>query len=889
MTATQHRVPDPGTDVPDTAGGGWNPMWYHPLLAGAWLFFLAWLPGWSGLSPWWWVAVGAAVTPLAVTATTVKMSPQEYGQAVYDRARFLAGVAAASAAGWLAYAGHEIEHRLGRAVGTLMFWLLIIGGVYAILRVQAPRRAAERREERRADHEHAELVQLQTDVTRMWDEWFATAGVAVDIEDVVPTPAGYTLVLAAAETGGKLSDYNTLTGAMTTLATLGSRHYRKQGKPLRRSQLRPEPTIHEDQWLLHVNLEQPLKGDLPHPGDRGAGDWTQPITIGLYEDGNPLTLDMYARHLAMVAATGGGKSVLLHNLIEAATRCTNVIVMVATTSKLMPIIWPWLEPWLRGTTQRPVIEAVAGESLAEVLHLLKTVYRLTKERNALLGPAGSKHRATAEDPAFWLVLDEATDVATATEETVRTFDGKEWSAAKLFMYLTATLRSAGGGIAYFTQNALYDALGKYGSQTMRNVRIRIAGRTEVAYDGQVTLRGIKSVDTTELRDNTVMVQPDNETPRAIPAKVRLLDSVDQIRPLAIANTRYRPTGFPQWLVNKLGPTWTERWLPDRQATLVAACEREGITYPITADGRAVPGRYIPPEFLPPEPVALPGHTSQPAAAVTEAPTDRHDVPRELPGQQVTGDGHDQMPETPAIQHNPLSGTATGGTLTGMTTTPDVHKTPTVADLARASEQAMNALRSMNDYPLGKSLTFARKAFNMRGAPDQAAAGDIAVQSGLIDGNAPEHEIEAVAAKVVRAVAHLVPVMPDQGTPAADVVLTRDQVTKAWDTALDMYREFQQANGAGTPAGDETVVGFTASVLDAVRDRPDDEWLLVADLGRAAGHIPAGDDTDAVRESARQFSLRLRAQFGVSEETGTIKRWAGGKVVRVGALRARVTA
>lgn len=875
MTPTQHHPPgdvpnqlDPPVEQPDS---GWNPMWYHPLLAAVWLFFLGWLPGWSDLSPWWWSAVGAAGVPMAVLATGVKVPEGVYGAKVYARARALSGVAVASACAWLIYAGHELGARTGRALGALAFWLLLVGSAYAVLRLTGPRRAAELRQEAREKRADDEYERLQTDTARLWDQWLTAAGLVVEIEHVTPTPAGYTLHLAAIpDDRGQLANHATLLTALKTLAGYASRHYRRLGKTIGHSQLRAEETLNADQFLLHVDIERPLAGVLHHPGDRGARDWTQPATLGMYQDGNPLALDLYGRHIAMVAATGGGKSVVLHNLIEAATGASNCIVMVATTSKLMPIVWPWLEPWLDGTTQRPVIDAIAGESLSEVLHLLKCVYRILKERNARLGPHGSKHIATVDDPAFLIILDEATDVADAKEEIVRTFDGKEWKTAKFFKYMTSTLRSAGGGIAFFTQTGLYDALGNEGSATMRNVRIRIAGRTEVPHDGNVTLRRIKGVDTTQLTDNMIMVQGDNEIPRAIPAKVYLLDDARQIRPLAIANTRYRPTGFPEWMLEKLGPTWSERWLPDRQETLVEVCRRQGLTYPITADGRAVEGRYVPPELLPTTPpkasAVSPAETpaADPVPAEVLNPDPREGTLAHMTTTHDTGDVRETHPRSPSY-----SGTG------------DVRRAVTGRDVVAAGEAAVGALRDMRDYPLGKSLTFARKGFNQHGAPDHATAGQLALASGLVSRDASDGEIEQAAAKIVRAIIHAgVAVVPVQGA-AADQPLTRAQVVQAWDTTVESYRAFQQANGVVT--GDSTELDFTRTVLTAVEDRPASEWVPVADLGRDAGYVQG--DGDEAREAARQFSLRLRAVFGVSEDSGTIKRAARGSVVLVGALRA----
>lgn len=904
MSATTHRPPpvqQPGDNDPDPEG--FNPLWLHPLAVTLWLAFLAIIRAWSGLPSWWWAGVGVVLALVARVAINRWVSEAEHGPGFYGRARraVVAGVLAAHA--WLIYAGLPATP-VPAAVGSLTGLALCGTAVYAWLRTSGVQHAEVIREERAeavAEYRHTRLV---SDLATLWNAWFARVRVAVQVADAVDTPAGYTLMLdVEPDETGAIPRFSDFTSAVPALAPLVSKHYAAKGKDIAVDQLRPEETEQAHRWLLHVSTERPLRQVLRHPGDRGAASILEPCDFGIYEDGKPLQLMLYGAHTLMVGSTGSGKSVLLHNTIAEVTRRGDEELWIGTTSKLMPVVWPWLLPWLTGRTARPVIERVAGQGLDEVLLMLRDLYEYGMARNARLGPFGAKHRPTLADPGLFVIIDEATHPAKNKTARVFTSDGREWTAAQLFDACCAMLRSAGGSMFFFTQYGLVDALGNEGTNTLRNITVRIAGRTEKDFDGQQTLSGMDRVRTSRLRDNTLLVQPSAETPRVLSAKTYFLEEPEQIDALAVAHTRYRGSGLPAWLVDKLGGSYTERWWPDRQPTLVEACELAGIPYPVLPGGAMREGFTTIPNTIVADRV-----TSTGMSGAVDMNDGSHKPTPTPPAPSGTG------AERGADQHNPaprFTAAANGDTIDAMTTTHDNHAAGPVASHARdgavvkdplarlndARERHAAALRDIRDYgPFGKANTLVYRIFHAKGAPESATAADLALLAirvddeqgtGLIDpGNHTGAELAAATKRVVENVARLGGI-PAQRTPGEDPdnpVIHRTQFVAAWEAAKADYI-------AKFPAPDTSAAapGFAAAVLDAVRHLPDHEWLAVADLGRAAGQIPDGEDTAAVREAARQFSIRLRTEFGVSDDNG-MKRTARGSTVHVGALRAaRVTA
>lgn len=150
--------------------------------------------------------------------------------------------------------------------------------------------------------------------------------------------------------------------------------------------------------------------------------------------------------------------------------CCDALLWICASDKLLPLIYPWLHPWFAGTTDRPVLDWVAGEDPTRVLQQLAALYKLVKLRNKKLGSL-SKFEPSPSDPAIERILEEASDLLIDNSTvTIRTFDGKEMNGSQLVNAITRAARSAGVSLLMLTQYGLMDALGSQGNMAKRKSR-----------------------------------------------------------------------------------------------------------------------------------------------------------------------------------------------------------------------------------------------------------------------------------------------------------------------------------------------------------------------------------------------------------------------------------
>ncbi|MDQ0376526.1 hypothetical protein [Amycolatopsis thermophila] len=824
----------------------WDPdkRWFHPLLAALALYALAFLPHWMHLPGWVMAPTGLAFTAAAVITARVWVDEDTFGAKHETHAKRLTIAAGLAATGWLVFADGDPTNPT--ALGLLVLWTVTFGIAYALWRSKEPQRQAERAEqkeeiaERRAEHErHLRASTYQ----QLWGPWLAKCerlgGVVVD--DFTDTKAGYTLTLADDPTDGQVATFTALTDAIPTLAVLASKHYAKQGIELGVNDIRAEETSMAHVWLLHVSTKQPLKKDVPHPGIRPVTTIKEPVNPGIYEDGEPIEISMLGEHTVVVGGTGSGKSILAHNFIAEFVRRHDLELWCCGVKKMMPLVGPWLHPWLTGLTDRPVIQRIGGENIDEVLLMLADFYMAASLQNKRLGFV-DKRKPTPEDPALVLIIDEATSLAKITEPKIETFDGRVWTASALLDEICSMARSAGYGVFFLTQFGLVDALGPHGTNTLRNINVRIAGRTNSYHDGSATLNGIKSVDTTKLRNNTFMVQPNREQARVIPSKAYSLVrdgelDLGAISAMAVAYTPHRPT-LPAWLVGEMGESYTERWNPERQKDLADFLESQGLPYPrISPEVTGAVHLNPRPAETPSELIVSPDHGTLDPEGVWATPNNGMDTPQE---------------ET-------------------MTRSLDFNSEAAAMEAALERMAAERKRRSA----IRSGVISAIKASN---APAFCAAWKLALAAHLVARDAPRADIDAAGDELVAYfTAEPYELVPER---------RGDELGWQRDVLESRIRQvMREEAGDSVPAPRETDradIAVMAPVIAAIDELGDDEWKLVGELGREAGAVTAEDAAQARLEAGR-FGTSLRQAPWNLPDTA-FKRTASGNAVNVGALR-----
>lgn len=553
--------------------------WFVPVVAALWAYTLAAIPVWTGLPSWLLIAPGVASATAGVWLARHFYGVVEYGHQQRRVAQALAVGAGGVMTAWMVYAGLANPLRPS-ALGILVVAVLVCGAAFAALHTRAPSVKAEVEQKRgEVIGAHAErLTEVeQAKAREEWQEIAEQANPKCGIRFVAKTtqPGGFYVDFADNPTKPiKWQGFCDMVGSMLSIA---SARLAPAGIVLSEGDLSPEQPegMPAHMFRLHVFTSNEFVATLTYPMDRPIGTIVEPRIIGRYKDMSPLGVCLCGNHGVMCAGTGGGKTVCANCLIAGVLECGDAEVWMGGTSKLTPLAYPWLLPWLLGRTDRPVIQYVAGEDPRSVTEMLAELYREAKRRNSKLGRK-SKHSPSKDEAAVVCFIEEASDLL-MNHDTVRvaTFDGHNWNASQILNAIAQIARAASISIFLLTQFGIMDALGTHGSLMRRNLTIRICGRTYTYSDGSDILTAISRPNTTRLKDNTLLVQPAMEEPRVMAAKAYFLDGAETIGPVAEKYTARRT----EWIPPQAGDAFRERWSAQRLPELAAIAADEGLTWP----------------------------------------------------------------------------------------------------------------------------------------------------------------------------------------------------------------------------------------------------------------------------------------------------------------------
>lgn len=545
----------------------------RPIVVAIWTYVAGYLPKiaayFGGYIPVFVMpALGLAAAMIGARLSRQEWSPRVFERKLSDRGVLLALMTGLAMAGWLAYAA--VAEPL-TAAAWLAMATLPLGGWYWVLNREAVRQV---------DNDvlvHSGPNALVYRPPNTWESIFEAAGFPGVSIQPVDTSAGVTLtVLPNPTTPIKMADVENRT-ADIALRTA----FARPDIEIREDDVRVEPGATLPYITVHISWKRPLRATIPFQS-LGPRSIAQPAPLGIDEIGEVVSARLAGQNGMTVSATDGGKTVETNVKIARITESPDALVWVGAAEKLLPLVYPWLSPWLSGKTKRPVIDAVAGENPRDVLDMLADVYLLVKLRNAR-NSRKSKHVPRANSCALVVILEEASSIARRREK-VRTFDGVEWTASALLERICAIDRSASVAIYFLRQGALIDSLGDHGTEIDRNINLRICGRTNSSYDGTATLPSLKgNIDTSRLRDNTMLLQPHREEPRVFPWKAYYLEDDELIEPVAIRNVEWQGTLEHEF--TERARWYPNRWDNGRHEDLVRECECEGFTWPGTIGGR----------------------------------------------------------------------------------------------------------------------------------------------------------------------------------------------------------------------------------------------------------------------------------------------------------------
>lgn len=355
---------------------------------------------------------------------------------------------------------------------------------------------------------------------------------------------------------------------------------------------RPQPVRVDDQdvhvergrgsseWIMHVTVARPLEvtsrfepADSPQP-------WCGAKKVGRYEDDAHLFITFCdeqegAAHSEAIIKTGGGKTASLNVMIARHLEAGfEGRVWVVGTNKCLKLARPWLDPWLRGLTGRPVIDWVAGEEIWPVLRALASAYEYAVACNRKTkGNSARKPRTGAG--ALAVFMDEASDTL-MRKEAITCCDGVKRNASELCDKIQQVGRTGPVGLHKFNQNALFDSFGSNGSQQRRNIGIGIAGQCKAAQDAQRVIPGLPRANPMQLRRQAVFVEQAYEEPRELRARFDFIED-DDIPGLAMRYTPWQGGLDPQITAHM--PFYADRWAPQWHPALIREIEAEGLAWP----------------------------------------------------------------------------------------------------------------------------------------------------------------------------------------------------------------------------------------------------------------------------------------------------------------------
>lgn len=545
-------------------------LWALPVAVTMWVWVAGWLPMWTrragGVFPEWMMpAVGVAFALIGVMLSRTRWTADRYGPGMDVHGAVLSVFVGGAAGGWLTWAAYTSPWQ---TTPVLLIAGVIGGAWWAMLEMEAMRRwrEPERPQAAAAPHSeeaamrsmldasnNADIAILKYEENRSGQSWLL--GPRTVNEDGTPAT--------------ELPDFADFTSRLPRLSTHLAAYWRRRNVEFDDGDIRPEP-VKVDRWYLHINTlhveKEPVTPDMA-PTERRS--WNMPVWLGLFLDGGPMTVGLHGIHMRIIGATGFGKTVVANNIIRAglktvdpSTGTRDHLFWVCATDKLVPFVWPWLDPYFRGSMDYPALDWVAGQDPQSVLRFLRSVYFFCRDRNARLTDE-SKHPASAAMPGITVIWEEAQHGG----NLVDTIDvnGEPWTISRLGHEIMTVARSAGVGTIALTQSGLTDALGEYSDLMLRNQTVRACTRTNTDFDGYYNLPALsgQGVNTTQLRNFTMYLQPSIDVePRAIPGKAAYIDGTDTIRPLLLAEVApHRPPTLPAEDLRALGEEYAQRWDP----------------------------------------------------------------------------------------------------------------------------------------------------------------------------------------------------------------------------------------------------------------------------------------------------------------------------------------
>ena len=169
--------------------------------------------------------------------------------------------------------------------------------------------------------------------------------------------------------------------------------------------------------IIAVPTVNRLRQEIPFEPDLRPRTINEPIPIGEYQDGRTVGVPLRQLSVLAVGKRGSGKTTLLDLFNYGIGMCLDAIVWHIDLNG-GGMSWSWMQPWIRGETDRPAIDW-AATTPEEALAMVKLAYAIGHDRKGSYGHLKDEQNVrllplSRELPAIEIVVDEGKTVLAST-------------------------------------------------------------------------------------------------------------------------------------------------------------------------------------------------------------------------------------------------------------------------------------------------------------------------------------------------------------------------------------------------------------------------------------------------------------------------------------------
>lgn len=355
------------------------------------------------------------------------------------------------------------------------------------------------------------------------------------------------------------------TSQLANIEVNAAEHLNDQYK-IRRGAIRVEGGEMANDVIIHVSTRDILAEKIDLPDHSGPETIHNPFELGLFEDGSPIMLLFLYIQATIVGMTDAGKSNLINLLIYAFTRCTDTLVWVAAPDKGIPLVTPWMKPFVERRTGASVLDWVAID-VPECARVILGLYKAADIRSRSARGGADKVNPSPQQPSIIGILEEATGLLDSNEK-FKTHKGEMRTASWIVKEIARLGRSEAVTLIIITQRGTVSMYGAHGGDMKANIGLRMGMRTAQSGDNKYVFPDDPELALHLLKHNgSLYLKRLGVDNRPMPGKVYYLEPVHRIPMIAEKHSAYL-SSMEIETEREMGTLYTQRWSDERAGELM---------------------------------------------------------------------------------------------------------------------------------------------------------------------------------------------------------------------------------------------------------------------------------------------------------------------------------